>query len=88
MLEQYAHALAALRDCVSRSPNLRAAHNWLAATYARLGQLEQARAHAAEVLRIQPDFTISGTAKWTMPFKSARDGEHLFEGLRMAGMPE
>jgi hypothetical protein len=42
----------------------------------------------AEVLRIQPSFTISGTARWTMPFKSAQDGEHLFEGLRMAGVPE
>jgi adenylate cyclase len=88
MLEQYAQALAALRDCVSRSPNLRAGHNWLAATYARLGQLEEARAAVAEVLRIQPDFTIGGTARWTMPFKSAQDGEHLFEGLRMAGVPE
>jgi adenylate cyclase len=88
MLEQYAQALPALRDCVSRSPNLRAGHNWLAATYARLDQLEEARAEVAEVLRIQPDYTISGTARPTMPFKSARDGEHLFEGQRMAGVPE
>jgi adenylate cyclase len=88
MLEQYAQGLSALRDCVSRSPNLRAGHNWLAATYARLGQLEQARAEVAEVLRIQPSFTISGTARWTMPFKSAQDGKHLFEALRMAGVPE
>jgi adenylate cyclase len=62
--------------------------DWLAATYARPGRPEQARAEVAEVLRIQPSFTISGTARWTMPFKSAQDGEHLFEGLRMAGVPE
>jgi hypothetical protein len=42
----------------------------------------------AEILRIQPDYTINGTTKHTNPFKSAQDGEHLFEGLRMAGVPE
>jgi adenylate cyclase len=88
MLEQYEQALSALRDCVSRSPNFRAGHSWLAATCARLGRLEEARAEAAEVLRIQSDYTITGTARRIMVFKSAQDGEHLFEGLRMAGVPE
>jgi hypothetical protein len=53
-----------------------------------LGRLEEARAEAAEVLRIQSDYTITGTARRIMVFKSAQDGEHLFEGLRMAGVPE
>jgi adenylate cyclase len=88
MLQQYEQALPALRDCVSRSPNLRAGHCWLAATYARLGQLQQARAEVAEILRIQPDYTITGTTRRTNPFKSGQDGEHLFEALRMAGVPE
>jgi adenylate cyclase len=52
-----------------------------------LGRLEQARAEAAEVLRIQPGFTVTGTPRRTMVFKSAQDGEHYFEGLRMAGLP-
>jgi hypothetical protein len=32
--------------------------NWLASAYAQSGQVEQARAEAAEVMRINPGFTI------------------------------
>jgi adenylate cyclase len=48
----------------------------------------RSEAAAAEVLRIQPDYTIAGTAKPTMVFKSAEDAEHFFDGLRQAGLPE
>ncbi|HWE15763.1 MAG TPA: tetratricopeptide repeat protein [Hyphomicrobiaceae bacterium] len=88
MLKQHALALPALRDCASRSPNLRSGHVWLAATYAQLGQLEEARAAADEVLRIQPDYTISGTSMRVLGFKFADDAEHFFDGLRQAGLPE
>jgi adenylate cyclase len=88
MLKQYAQALPALRDCVSRSPNMRGAHLWLAATYARLGRMEEARAEVAEVLRIHPDYSIAATTRRIMGFKSAEDAEHFFDGLRKAGLPE
>ena len=88
MLKQYSQALPLLRDCVSRAPNLRASHVFLAATYARLGMVEEARAEVAEVLRIQPDYTIAGTARLIMGFKSAKDAKHLFDGLRKSGLPE
>ena len=88
MLKQYSQALPVLRDCVSRAPKLRGGHVWLAATYAQLGQLEEARAEAAEVLRLQPDYTIAGTARRSIAFKSAKDDKHFFDGLRKAGLPE
>jgi adenylate cyclase len=88
MLKQYSRALPVLRDCVSRAPNLRGGHSWLAATYARLGLLEEARAEAAEVLRVQPNYTITGTQRRLMAFKCAKDGRHFFDGLRKAGLPE
>jgi adenylate cyclase len=53
MLKQYSEALPLLRECVSRAPNLRGGHTWLAATFAQLGNIEQARAEAAEILRIE-----------------------------------
>jgi adenylate cyclase len=53
-----------------------------------LGQLEEARAAAAEVLRIQPDYTISGTTMRILGFKSADAGQHFVGGLRKAGLPE
>jgi adenylate cyclase len=88
MLKQYSVALPPLRECVSRAPNFRAGHYWLAATYAQLGQLEEAHAEAAEVLRLDPKYTIHGTQKRLSPFKSPQDAEHLFDGLRKAGLPE
>jgi len=88
MLKQYAQALPLLRACVSRSPNLRSGHVVLAATYARLGQLEEARAEAAEVLRLQPNYTIAGTARLIAPFKQPKDDKHFCDALRKAGLPE
>jgi len=88
MLKEYAQALPALRDCVSRAPNLRAGHINLAMTYAQLGQMGEARAEAAEVLRMQPNYTISGTTRRFVAFKDPEDDKHYFEGLRKAGLPE
>ena len=59
MLNRYAEAVPHLRESVSRAPNMRFAHSLLAATYARLDQPDNAKAAAAEVLRIDPSYTIS-----------------------------
>jgi adenylate cyclase len=88
MLKQYLHALPLLQECVSRMPNLRAGHCFLAATYARLGDIEKARAEAAEVLRIDPKWTIEGAGMRLSAFKRTEDAEHYFDGLRKAGLPE
>jgi adenylate cyclase len=88
MLKQYPQAVQLLRQHVSRSPKLAVAHAWLAATYARLGQLEAARAEAAEVLRLQLNWTITGTARRVIAFKYAKDDKHFFDALRKAGLPE
>ena len=88
MLKQYEQALSVLRDCVLRAPDLRAGHVGLAVTYAQMGQMEEARAEAAEVLRVQPNFTISGTVRQLAAFKDPEDDKHYFEGLRKAGLPE
>ena len=60
MLKQYGEALRLLRECVSRTPNYRPGHVYLAATYAQLGRLDEAREEAAEVLRIDPQYKIAG----------------------------
>jgi adenylate cyclase len=88
MLKQYAQALPALRDCVSRAPNLRAGHTWLAATYAQMGKLEEARAEVAEALRFQSSYTIAEATRRLMGFKSAKDEKHYFDGLSKAGVPD
>jgi adenylate cyclase len=88
MLKEYSHALPPLRECASRAPNLSVCHLWLAATLAQLGQLDEARAEAAEVLRINAKFTIDGTQRRLSLFKRPEDVEHFFDGLRKAGLPE
>src|SRR5262249_13043785 len=58
MLKRHGEAVRLLRECVSRLPDWQWPHCYLAAVYAQSGQLEEARAEAAEVLRINPGYTI------------------------------
>ena len=88
MLRQYEPAIIALAEAADRSPKHRAVRQWLAASYAQVGEPEKARRETAAVLHIQPDYTIQGMAKHFSPFKRAEDAEHLFEGFRKAGLPE
>ena len=88
MLRRYTDALLPLRECVSRAPKLKMSRAWLAATYAQLEQLEEARAEAVEVLRLEPLWTIEWTARQLNVFKRSEDAEHFFDGLRKAGLPE
>jgi len=86
-LKHYAEAARLWRECTSRFPNVLWPHEWLAAAHAQSGQLEEARAEAAEVLRINPGFTIQGVKRlWV--YKSPDDVEHFLDGLRKARLPE
>jgi adenylate cyclase len=88
LLKEYSQALLPLRDCISRAPGVREGHVWLAANLALLGRLDEARAEAAEVLRIDRKFTIDGTSRRLFLYKRPEDAEHIFDGLRKAGLPE
>jgi TolB-like protein/DNA-binding SARP family transcriptional activator len=57
----------------------------LAACYAQLNQMAEARAAAAEVRRLRPNFS---TASIRLPYKDVADAEHLLCGMRKAGLPE
>lgn len=87
MLKRYGDAVRLLREFTSRRPDIQLPHLWLAAAYAQLGQLEQARKEAAEVLRINPGFTIEGWKRLAV-FKDSKDVDHNIDGLRKAGLPE
>jgi adenylate cyclase len=88
MLKRYLEALPPLRDCILRAPNFAAAHVWLAASYVRLQRLDEARVEAAEVLRIDPGFTIDRSVSPILAFKYPRDAEHCLAALRRTGLPE
>jgi adenylate cyclase len=86
VLGRYAEALPSLRECAYRAPDFRAAHAWLAATYGQLGQLEKARMHVAEILRIEPGCSL-GRVRRLIVYRNAGDADHLLDGLRKAGLP-
>ena len=86
LLKEYSEAQRWLREATGRAPNHQYGHAFLAATYAQLGRVEDARAEAAEVLRLNPKYTI-GTQKQVSIFKRAEDSDHLVDGLRKAGLP-
>ena len=87
MTKQYEAAMAASEQGVSRDPNARGLRIWLAATYAQLGQMDDARCHAKELLRLWPNFSLQRLAK-LLPYKSKPDLDHWIDGLRKAGLPE
>jgi TolB-like protein/Flp pilus assembly protein TadD len=57
----------------------------LAACCAQLGRMKEARAYAAEALRLKPDLCLSSA---DLPYKNSADADHVFEGMRKAGVPE
>src|SRR5258706_1247688 len=87
MLKRYEDAARLFRECASRQPNSQWSHLWLAATYAQSGQLDEARKETAEVLRINPGFTIE-RYKRILVHKNPKDVQHRLDGVRKAGLPE
>jgi len=59
----------------------------LAANYAHLGIMDEARAAAAQVMRLHPNFTIR---EWRErpPYRDKVPLERFVEGLRKAGLPD
>ena len=86
-LKRYSEAVRWLRECALRLPNMQLPHLWLASAYAQLGQIEEARKEAAEVLRFNPGFTIEGY-KPVLVYKDPKDAERRLDGMRKAGLPE
>jgi hypothetical protein len=50
-----------------------------------MGRLEDACGEAAEVLRIDPKFTLERWSR-TLRHKNAEDGERVLDALRKAGL--
>jgi len=86
ILKRYGDAVHWNRECISRQPSQQWPHVTLACAYAQSGRLGEARAVAADVLRINPGFTIE-TSKRILVFKDPKDLEHHIDGMRKAGLP-
>ena len=62
-------------------------HAEIAACHAQLESEEKVKSHAAEVLRLNPNFSVNEFLQ-CLPFKESRDREHHREGLLKAGLLE
>jgi len=61
------------------------AHLWLAATYALMAREKEAHAEGAEVMRIDPNFSLESYAK-RIPFKDQKVIDNIVSALRKAGL--
>jgi uncharacterized protein HemY len=61
------------------------AHLGLTATYSQLGRDKEASAHAKEILRISPDFSIDRYAE-KLAFKNPAEKEQRINAWRKAGL--
>jgi adenylate cyclase len=78
-------AIAPLKQYLARYPNILGAHLTLAAVYSKLGKEVEARTEAAEVLRINPQFSLE-VDKQRVPIKDPSVLERHLAALRKAGL--
>jgi TolB-like protein/Tfp pilus assembly protein PilF len=82
---QYDEAITWCEKAVSQEPDSLMARIMMAVVYSLSGRAEEARAEAAEVLRIQPKFSLEQFAK-RVTYKNQNDREQLLGALRKAGL--
>ena len=82
---RFEEAVSAYKKSLQRSPDNIFAHLSLAATYSMMGREQEARAEAAEVLRLNPKFSVDSYAKRLM-FKDQSVTDNFVDALRKAGL--
>ncbi len=84
---RFEEAVSALKQAILRSPDNIFPHVSLASTYIQMGREKEARAEAAEVLRINPKFTLDSYAKaMAFVFQDQSDLDDYIDSLRKAGL--
>lgn len=78
-------SIAPLKQYLTHYPNILGAHLTLAAAYSELGREAEARAEAAEVLRLNPKFSLE-VHKQRVPIKDPAMLERHIAALRKTGL--
>ncbi len=84
---RYEEAITACEKAISEAPKSLYARVIAAMVYSMSGRDKEARAQAAEVLRINPKFSLNYWAK-RLRFKNQDDNQKHISALRNAGLPE
>ena len=85
MTGRFEEAISAYKKVIQRAPNYIWGHMMLAAAYIKAGHEKEARAEAAEVLRINPKFSLDWVAKTSL-YKEQSVRENVLNALRKAGL--
>ena len=86
-MDRLEEAISIFETAVSQGFEYLSIHVSLASAYGEAGQLDKAKATAAEVLRQNPKFSISRYMSG-LAYRNPRDRERVEHGLRKAGLPE
>jgi TolB-like protein/class 3 adenylate cyclase/tetratricopeptide (TPR) repeat protein len=84
---RYDPAIVWLRKARRANPRFVAALRTLVACLSSAGRMTDAQATAAELLAVEPTFSVAALASW-YPFRRADDLNRYVAGLRAAGLPE
>jgi len=84
-LGRYEEAIAQFKKAIEREPGDVFANIFLTATYSMAGREKEARAAAAEVLKINPKFSLTQFAI-AHPYKDPATKGRLIDSLRKAGL--
>jgi adenylate cyclase len=82
---RFEEAVSAYKKAIQLAPDNIAAHVQLTTTYIWMGREKEARAEAAEVLRINPKYSVDYYAK-TLAFKDQSQTDKVINALRKAGL--
>lgn len=85
-LADYETAAGMLNERIRRNPGTDSSRMLLAACYGHLGRIDEAKAAWAEMLTINPDFSLAQRER-VLPYKDARDFQRIVDGLKKAGLP-
>ena len=87
LLKRYDEALPKVLESVDRNPGFDGTQLTLAATYVRLGRLDDAAWAVEEALAINPDITLRQLRSESL-YAGETDFNNYLEALRQAGVPE
>ena len=76
-----------LKEAIKRNYNYLNAHLYLAATFARMDNMEDAKWETEAVRSLDPKFSLAYWAK-TQPYQSKKRLDYMVAGMRKAGLPE
>ncbi|HEY6996280.1 MAG TPA: adenylate/guanylate cyclase domain-containing protein [Xanthobacteraceae bacterium] len=85
-LGRYETAAEQLAERIARNPGTDASRMLLASCHGHLGRVEDARAAWAELLKVNPEFSLMQRAR-VLPYKDPADFQRIADGLARAGLP-